>query len=276
MGVRLSTAQKGICHSLVNVLFVKNVKFFKGGLKRFICVLFLHFTQMSPESVNSVPFWDAVEKKFFELARSGDTKAKKFMFWLLQIRSVISAAREVEKGHKSSSSRSVSPSSSPHPRSQPSSPKVGILKGAASKRLPARPGSPQVPRSPCPSSLGQTARDSCSSLGQAAWESSLPQTLPVNKPCVRFSLAEGEPPQNGSPDYSLQNGREHMAQLRSCWSLSSPQSSRCLFSNPFPSFGCSLPPDQPLPYPDTSLFPQTSSSFSSPGPSLLLQLHPKK
>lgn len=168
---------------LVFQLFNK-VEFSKGELKKFIQLLFLHFPHTSPNSLNSVPFWDVVEKKFWDLAKSGDVKANKSVFWPLQIRSTVSTAKGMEKGHSLNCSHSVSPSSSPHACPKPSFPKVGVLNGATSKPLPTSPGSPQVPRFPHLGSLGLTTQDSCGGPGQAAREPSLPELSQLINPEV--------------------------------------------------------------------------------------------
>lgn len=93
MGAQVSTAQKAVFYQICSVLTGGNVKFSKGKLKRFIRRLFLYFPQTSPALVCSSSFWDTVCSKLTRLARAGDMKAAKFLFWPLQIRAALKSSR---------------------------------------------------------------------------------------------------------------------------------------------------------------------------------------
>lgn len=128
MGACLSTTQKGIYHQLISVLTIARVMFSKGESKQFVCLLFLHFPQVSPDLVHSIQFWDDVGKKFLNLAESGDVKIAKFIYWPLQPCSALMVVKAVEKeqGFKVW----VSPSSSPLPcNPRPSTPKHPLVSG---------------------------------------------------------------------------------------------------------------------------------------------------
>lgn len=101
MGARLSTTQKDVFYQVVGVLRVAGVKFSKGELKRFIKLLFLHFPKTTPEYVSSVLFWSNICTKFDNLARSGDTKVMKFIFWPQQMKAALLRMKGVEKRHSS-------------------------------------------------------------------------------------------------------------------------------------------------------------------------------
>lgn len=259
MGGQISTPQREVYYNVFGVFTIANVKLLKGELKKFLSRLFLHFPHTSPESITEVQFWDAVDDKFTQLAKSGDAKIAKSMFWPTQIKSTLLIINGAEKGKCLRELIDFPSSKSPIPSPRSLSPKAGILKGAAGeqKPLPTSPGSPRVLKPPRLNNLGRIARDSCGSLCQAAQDCSFPRSYPVNKPKVWFSLAGGEPLQNGASSHGSQNGGDLMARSSSLSSLTSlPAIS--------PSPPCSQNPFRRSNNPFLSSAPPSSHNILSP------------
>ncbi|XP_058279923.1 uncharacterized protein LOC131378759 isoform X1 [Hirundo rustica] len=230
MGGKLSAVQKGLYYSFNSVAELAQLKISKGELKRFVRWVFLHFPQTSPEQIYSSKFWQAVINKINNLALSGDKQASKFLNLASQLSAAVTKRnRKVQKqpDPRQPAPCSCSPALSPRPQK-------GVLKGAAGV-LPAVSGPLRNPRSPRPGSPSQTAQGFLGSPGRAAREFHPSPFSPVNRPRVRFSLAEDSTPQNGVPSPYPQDGGDRMAQF-------SP--------SPYPpSFNPFLPAlDQPNPF----------------------------
>ncbi|KAM7025686.1 uncharacterized protein M8220_016509 [Acridotheres tristis] len=281
MGAKLSVQQREIYNQVVGTLVGGKKSFSKGSLKKFVRWLTLHFPEVSPQSVKTVPFWDAVGLRLSELGAQGDYSVGKLIVLFFTIRSVLKENKGVDsKPKRTSPVYPVSPSPFP----DPSIPTPGDLGGAARQRSQASlaretshcsPGPPQAPQFPSPGSKGPAARDpflNPSALKPFSPVSPVitPVPSPVFTPILAPAptpgptLASYPEPRNGAPIPGVQEGIDHVAWSSPCApppgpSLSSPSAPSL---DPYPS---------PFPSPVTTLcpFPMSESTqlcHSAPPP----------